>query len=437
MNVGQRAEHGTGTKLKVVHLCESDGGGGAALAAFRLHSALKFQQVDSTMLVGRKVSADENVASVVSPLRKKLHERLDRLPRTLLRTSNPTHISPAWIGSSAWRQATQADPDLVHLHWICKGFVGIEQLQKIRAPLLWSLHDMWAIAGGEHYVGDCTRYRDGYAPANRPAFERGFDLNRWIWLRKRHAWSSIPHLTLLPVSAWLAERARESALFRNRPIEVLHNALDAAVFRPGDRVAARNELGLPPAKPLVLFGAVDGTKDARKGFDLLTAALRTLRSDGQQLELVVFGNGPAQSQPELSFRTHYLGEIHDPVRLVSVYRACDAMVVPSREEAFGQTAMEALACGTPVAAFRVGGLPEIVAHKASGYLAKPFDVGDLAAGILWLLDAMGTPAGAELAGTARRTIEEGFTLEVQARRCRKIYETALETARQGEPASPR
>lgn len=429
VKLSRRPGEATQASVKVVHLCESDGGGGAALAAFRLHGALKSHRIDSSMLVGRKVSGDEKVASVVSPVKKHLLERLDRLPCKLLRTTNLTHLSPGWIGTSACKRANRLRPDLVHLHWLGKGFVQIEQLPLIHAPLLWSLHDMWAFAGGEHYVGNCIRYRDGYHLTNRPEFEKGFDLNRWIWRRKRRGWSSIPHLTLLPVSAWLADRVRESALFRDRPIEILYNALDATVFQAGDRAQARRELGLPAAKPLILFGAVDGTKDARKGFDLLDAALRALRSDGRELELVVFGNGTAPHSPNASFRTHYLGQIYDQARLSTVYRACDAMVVPSREESFGQTAMEALACGTPVASFRVGGLPEIVDHEVSGYLAAPYDVDDLAAGILSLLQSVGTDRGTEMARAARGTIERKFTLEIQAQRCRKIYEAALEAAR--------
>lgn len=413
--------------MKIVHLCESDVAGGAARAAFRLHTALTRAGTDSSMVVGRKVSGDARVRPVVSRVGKKIQERLDRLPRRLLRTTNETHMSPAWIGSRAPTLVNRLAPDLVHLHWIGKGFLRPEQIPQLRAPLVWSLHDMWAFSGAEHYVGACTRYRDGYRRDNRPSFERGFDLNRWVWQRKQRAWRGLADLTLFPVSEWLAARARESVLFRDRPIEVLHNAIDPVEFQPRDRADARRQLGLPAHIPLLLFGALDATRDRRKGFDLLLAALRELRGATLSFELVVFGNSVgAMRGDHAGLKTHYLGEISEAGQLAQVYSACDVVVVPSREEAFGQTALEALACGTPVVAFRVGGLPEVVVHGTSGYLATPADACDLAAGIHELLRAAGTDRGRQLAGAGRAQVEQRFTLEIQAARCRKLYAGILD-----------
>ena len=417
--------------MKVVHLSSSDLGGGAALAAFRLHSGLRRNGVDSRMLVARKSSNDPHVLAPASRTWVGLCERLDRQPRRFLRTTNPSHISPAWIGTGVSAHVRRENPRLTHLHWINKGFVRVEELPRFPAPLVWSLHDMWAFAGGEHYVGTCERYKKGYLPDNRPAFESGFDLNRWIWERKQRAWrtTSVPHLTLFCVSEWLAQRARESVLFRDRPVEVLHNALDPAVFAPGDATAARAATGLPPGRPLVLFGAVDATTDTRKGLDLLIAALRELRARGTDLDLVVFGDEPrhaGRAPLDLGFTTHSLGKISDPRRLAKVYAACDVMVVPSREESFGQTAMEALACGTPVVAFRVGGLPEIVDHHGSGFLASPFDTGELANGIAWILDPTEPARARHLGAAGRARVLRSFTLDFQAKRCLALYAEALE-----------
>lgn len=138
----------------------------------------------------------------------------------------------------------------------------------------------------------------------------------------------------------------------------------------------------------MLFGAMGGGNDPRKGMDLLLVALTQLRSEGklQDLQLVVFGQCAPQSPPQLGFPLHYTGHLHDDLTLRALYSAADVMVVPSRQEAFGQTASEAHACGTPVVAFNTGGLPDIVDNRVTGALAEPFEPASLAAGIRWVLE---------------------------------------------------
>ncbi|MDP8933007.1 MAG: glycosyltransferase, partial [Cyanobacteriota bacterium] len=133
------------------------------------------------------------------------------------------------------------------------------------------------------------------------------------------------------------------------------------------------------------------------------------------------------SQPEnpidVGFKTHYLGRLEDET-LAKVYAAADVMVVPSRYEAFGQTASEALACGTPVVAFNVTGLKDIVDRQQNGYLAEPYDSEDLARGIAWVLED--PERHQKLCRSARLKVEEKFTLEVQAREYKKLYEQVCE-----------
>ncbi|NQW46362.1 MAG: glycosyltransferase, partial [Planctomycetes bacterium] len=136
-----------------------------------------------------------------------------------------------------------------------------------------------------------------------------------------------------------------------------------------------------------LFGALGGDEDPRKGFDLLRAAVQQLRGRINGLELVVFGQLAGQGDTTLGFPVRSTGYLHDDEKLRLLYSAADAVAVPSRLEAFGQTASESHACGTPVVAFDTGGLADIVEHRKTGYLAKPFDVLDLAAGIEWVLQA--------------------------------------------------
>ena len=106
----------------------------------------------------------------------------------------------------------------------------------------------------------------------------------------------------------------------------------------------------------------------------------------EQLELVVFGQTRPIQPPDLGFPIHYSGHLHDDISLRLLYAAADVMVVPSRQEAFGQTASEAHACGSPVVAFATGGLVDIVEDRVTGALAEPFDPASLAAAIRWVLE---------------------------------------------------
>jgi len=255
---------------------------------------------------------------------------------------------------------------------------------------------MWAFCGAEHYT-DGVRYREGYSAANRPPCESVLDLDRWTWLRKQRHWQR-PFQIVTP-SRWLADCVGQSALMRHWPVAVIPNPIDTEVWRPVDKLLARQKLNLPPSTPILLFGALGGEEDPRKGFDLLRDALQHLRTRVNGLELVVFGQlAPSQETP-LGFPVRHTGYLHDDEKLRLLYSAADAVAVPSRLETFGQTASEAHACGTPVVAFNTGGLADIVAHRETGYLATPFDVQDLATGIEWVLGA--AQSGPGLGSAAR------------------------------------
>lgn len=373
--------------MHVVQLNYSDSIGGAARAAYRIHQAVRDAGINSTLRVNRATLADPTVIGPATGPARMLGRarRLLASPwQSLLKPARPGLHSPACIPSRWSSTLNTSAADVVHLHWINCEMMSIADIGRLTKPTVWTLHDMWAFCGAEHYT-DGFRWREAYSAANRPPHDAGFDLDRWTWRRKQRHWRR--PLQIVTPSRWLAGCVKQSALMGHWPISVIPNPIDTKIWRPADKRQARQALKLPADAPILLFGAVGGDEDPRKGFDLLRDAMQRLRGRLSDTELVVFGQLDGGQGASLGFPIRHTGYLHDDEKLRLLYSAADAVAVPSRLEAFGQTASEAHACGTPVVAFDTGGLADIVAHRQTGYLAKPFDVEDLATGIEWVLGA--------------------------------------------------
>jgi glycosyltransferase involved in cell wall biosynthesis len=223
----------------------------------------------------------------------------------------------------------------------------------------------------------------------------------------------------MATSSWLEEEAARSRALRGCGIEQIAYPLDTEAYRPLGRSLARDLLGLPREGQIVLFGALSATADRRKGYDLLLQAVQHLEraSLKRPVTFVVFGGERSAVREVSGFPVHALGSLHDDLSLAAAYSAADVMVVPSREEAFGQTASEALACGTPVVAFRIGGPRDIVTHGETGYLAEPYAAQDLAAGILAMLQA--DPAVVQ--DNCRRNAVSRYAVDRQGARIADVY----------------
>lgn len=371
--------------MKILTVNHSDINGGAARAAYRIHHALLGHGLESRMLVNNAAAGDWTVEvpqSKVAKALSKVRGPLAGLLTKTLKTENPIIHSPAIVPSRWSDRLNASDADVIHLHWVNGEMMSVADIGDIKKPVVWTLHDMWAFCGAEHYTED-YRWRDGYTASNRPSYETGFDLNRWTAARKLKHWKR--RMQIVTPSRWLGDCAKQSVLMREWPISVIPNTVDTDVWQPVDKAVARQLLQLPPDIPLLLFGAIGGAQDPRKGFDLLQSGLNHLRGQLPGLELVVFGQ-PAPKMPfDMGFPVHYTGHLHDDVSLRLLYSAADTMVAPSRQEAFGQTASESHSCGTPVVAFNATGLRDIVEHQKTGYLVKAFDTLDLAEGLHWVL----------------------------------------------------
>ena len=379
------------------------------------------------MLVSTKASFDYGVIGPETRLQKMrslLAPHIDALPNRLFSSLNSNLHSPAWFSNVKVNVIKKMNPDIVHLHWVQGGFLSIKTISKLNKPVVWTLHDMWAFSGAEHYSNGSKRYEEGYYKNDRPQGEAGIDLNRWAWSKKVKAWRKIKNLTVVAPSKWMAQCAKESVLLKDRRIEIIPVGLDHNLYRPRNKKSIREILGMPLEKKIILIGAMNFLNDKRKGGHLLKKAFdKLVKTDfHKNTELYVLGTAAPQVDENFGFKTHYFGTNRDDLSLALLYSAVDVFIAPSIEENFSATVFESLSCGTPVVAFNIGGMPDMIAHKENGYLADPFSTDDLANGIRWVLE---DAPWQQLSENARAFIKRECTLEIQANRYQEIYSSIL------------
>lgn len=421
--------------MKVLFLCTSDFAGGAAISSYRLFQGLKGRGLDLAMEVQQKIGLDPAVRRA-GPAISSLFE-LGRRPlegawlKRFYPKANSSNFMAARLPDDLASRIRRFAPDLIHVHWVGHGFLRPETLRGMTCPIVWTLHDMWMLTGGCYYDGGCGRYaeRCGRCPVLGSARER--DLSRKVWERKERAWREL-NLTAVCPSRWLTGCARASPLLRDRRVETIPYGLDLDRFKPWPKPLARQMLGLPAQAPLLLFGAA-GLSGTRKGFHLLCQALRSLSETRGDVELVVYGGDPpAQAMANINTRWHGLGVLRDEITAALAYSAADVFVAPSMEDNLPNTVIEAAACGLPVVAFRVGGLPDIVDHRHTGLLATPFDVPELTAHIKSLLESHDVRV--EIGRAAREKALRDYGSRLQGDRYEQLYaELSVAGRKRGVP----
>ncbi len=409
--------------MNVLILNSVDNCGGAAKVAQRLCLGLRQADIPAHLLVQRKLSDESCTIGPTTFFRRwfaELRPHLDALPTCLYPKRTRLIFSPGFLPERTGFKINSLAPDLLHLHWICEGFVRIETLRTLKIPIVWTLHDSWPFTGGCHLPFDCTRYEGSCGCCPRLGSGRTYDLSRWVWRRKRKTFSELD-LVLVAPSSWMAKCVKASSLFRNSRVEVIPNGLDLLSYSPRDKWTARSFLNLPHEKRLILFNGLGGCDNPNKGFGHLREALRLLLEMGESnLEVVVIGSSLPK---ETGMPIRSLGRLSDDVSIALAYAAADVTVVPSLQENLPNTVMESMACGTPCVAFRIGGIPDLIDHRENGFLAEPYRPEGVAEGIRWVLADEARLAG--LAARGRQKIEAGFSLEAMTARYVRLYEELL------------
>ncbi len=275
------------------------------------------------------------------------------------------------------RAVAEWQPDVINLHNL-HGFEAhfhtADAMAQI-APVVWTLHDMWSFTGRCSYAFDCTRFVSGCSaqcptPDEYPALARG-DIAA-AWKKRADFLAAHPHVAAVTPSRWLADEARRG-LWRDHVVEVIPNSLDPAVYSPVEQTLARAALGmLPRDRPTLLFAA-EYLKERRKGGNLAAEALAACRGE---IEVLTLGHGEFDFLPP-NVRSRSLGYLADERTKALVYCAADFLVHPAPVDNFPNTIAECLSCGTPVIAFKTGGIPEMLTAEESGKIVEPIGAAPL------------------------------------------------------------
>jgi glycosyltransferase involved in cell wall biosynthesis len=388
--------------MKIVSFSTEDISGGAAKAAYRLHSALRERGHNSRMVALNKRSEDDDIYQVPpppSPLRHALSKRLkERIPglggKTPVANYTFNFDFEPDINQQELFSALAAQVDIICLHWIADLLNArlIRQLyDHFRCPVVWVMADQDPMTGGCHYSFDC----DGFTKqcGRCPQLDSGDpdDYSHKTWERKQQYLSSIPICFVAPTS-WGMKRIRQSSLFGDHRVELIPYPVDMTIFRPLDQSVAREVLQLPRDKKILFFGATY-LEDRRKGMKQLIEALAILaeliEAEGklkrEDVFLLVAGLNAKSLMPQLPFAGRYAGHFNDDLTLALAYQVADVFVCPSIEDAGPMMIPEAMMCGAPVVAFDSTGAPDLVETMKTGYLAKAADARDFARGIYALL----------------------------------------------------
>lgn len=414
--------------LRVSHLSFHDHTG-AGRSAARLCEGLQDIGLDSRLHVHEKWTGADFATrpdSLFYELRARTLGRLDRAVTRCAAAGGPAPSIFSHNRFSLWSHRWQelSGSHVVHLHWIGWSFLALEELSRIRQPVIWTLHDSWPFTGGCHLPADCRRFQERCGCCPQLHSTRKDDLSFRVWKRKFRNFQEMD-LSIVAPSRWMANLARTSSLLEGASIEVIPNAIDTQTFRPMLRERARKILGLPSCAFLILFGAIGGVTDQNKGADILADALRLVSAKHRKDEIVVllFGGGGPVPPGLFPVRHLHLGMIADNERLRTLYSAADITVVPSRSENLPNVVLESMACGTVCTGFEIGGLPDMIDHGENGFLAKPFHPGSLAEGILWAVE--GRALSQLRSDSACRKIAAQFAKEKVARRHLAAYEKIL------------
>ena len=409
-DVGE-SEKESKNSCNVLQINEVDNAGGAAMMAFALHNCLRKQGYGMKMLVDKMFTSDKDI---------------DFLPQG--ETSAQKIVSllqQEWGGadlfylSSFLLKRTQAfqQCQIVHLHnlhYAYFSYLALPELSKLK-PVVWTLHDMQAITGHcahsfacDMWIGGCNNCPNVaiYPPIKR-------DTSWLLWNAKKEIYRECGRLTIVCPSNWLKMKVENSILGQHE-IRLVYNGVDETMYHNFDKQYAKQVLQLPVDKQIVL-SAAGSLDNPWKGGEYA----RELSKRFQHRKDILFINLGGNQSGLVNENWLELGYISDPEKMALLYSAAELLLYPSVADNCPLVVLEALSCGTPVLAFRTGGIPELVEHLQTGYIADYQDLNDFMNGFDTLIGDQAQRV--RMSAQARRTVLQRFTLKKMVEEYINIY----------------
>ncbi|MCD6424244.1 MAG: glycosyltransferase [Anaerolineales bacterium] len=368
--------------MHVLHINATSHTGGAARAMRRLHSALVEKGHQSRLLVGRSIKPDDPQVHLIwdeissfRSLRNRLQSRIGNQLEKYI------GIHP-WANRPALRIA-ETDlyqwADIIDLRNLFGGFFNLWSLPQLskNKPVVWRMPDLWAVTGQCAYPYDCSRWKTGcfdcplLSEEGRNIVEptpTNWDGTRRVWRAKKDIYSR-SRLHIIVTTEWMREQVSQSILGDVPSINVISNGVNLDIYKPQPKDSARQQLGLDPDEKILLWAA-GGKGNYRKGYHLAVEALEEMQEIGKtKLTLITMGGKEGWDKPEKLNKVEHYGYVRDPEKQALVYAAADAFLCTTLADGQPQTALESLACGTPVIAFDLGPMPGLVFNDKTGQIA--------------------------------------------------------------------
>lgn len=370
--------------MRVLHVSYYLEQGGAARACQRLMTELSQAGIQNIVVYG-----SDEPPSVVFESHKRGGSLIDnisyKLDRCLLRAYPKRKNGPFSI--NLFQSSLRAEwinrlcVDVVHIHWIGRGFLSFDELNRIEPPIVWTVHDDWPITAGCHVAGECIDFLNQCGSCRFLGTHSKAQLSSMLFKRKSNLYDLNHNITFVALSSWMEGRLRKSPMTREKPVVSIPNPFDVDGFTKHLEASDSIDFMTPEFK-YILFGAVNATTDENKGFHVLIEALLEVKVN---FKLIVFGASRPELNSSLDERCLFLGTINDDSYLAALYKSVDVVAVPSRQESFGQVALEALLSSTPVVCFDGTGMDDLIDHRITGYRAIPGSASDFAVGLNYFL----------------------------------------------------
>ena len=367
---------------KYVHITFSDDSGGAAIAAYRLHSAMLDNGLDSKMVVFDKKRSEDAIYTISRNNLELYFEKFKTYviaDRGYIYDKNLGFYSKFIIGNDVKKNNIIASADVIIIHWICKGILNVKNivdLLKLDKEVFWVMHDMFPITGGCHHSFDCEKYKSGCVNCPFSGIRKNEAHKQLI---KKCRLTQFDNMHWIAPSKWLFDRASCSNAVDKDRLYNIPNIISKNFF-PLNRDFSKTALGLDAEKKYILFGADGIATNPYKRIDVFFDVLNKLyEKDKNGIEVLIFGSGSNSTiSDEIPYKTHFMGIIHDERTMNLLYNASNVFVSTSMAENYPLTIQEAKYCNLPIISFDVGGTSDVIGNSTNDKLIKLFDVSAMA-----------------------------------------------------------